>query len=74
MILDIQVTSTVVLLSIEHVCFIHLWFSNVGRFFFISIKLEDAVKVENGGEALLRNQKLGIRQKGRTGTEIENYG
>lgn len=34
-ILDIQVTFTVVLLSIENVCFIYLWFSNVGRFFLL---------------------------------------
>lgn len=33
-ILDIQVTFTVVLLSIENICFIYLWFSNVGRFFY----------------------------------------
>lgn len=47
-ILDIQVTFIVVLLSIERICFIYLWFSNVGRFFLIRIKLEGAVKVENG--------------------------
>lgn len=34
-ILDIQVTFIVVLLSIEHICLINLWFSNVARFFLL---------------------------------------
>lgn len=67
-ILDIQVTFIVVLLSIEHICLIYLWFSNVGRFFF----LLGAVKVENCGETVLQSE-LGIRHKGRTGSEIGNY-
>lgn len=70
--LDIQVTFAVVLLSIEHICLIYLWFSNVGRFFFIRIKLEGAAKVENGGETVLKSE-LGSRHKGRTGSEIANY-
>lgn len=43
-----------------------------GRIFFIRIKLEGAVKVENGGETALKSE-LGIRHKGRTGREIGNY-
>lgn len=70
---DIQITFIVVLLSIEHVCFIYLWFSNVGNFFLIIIRIkpEGAAKVENGGETVLKSE-LGIRHKGRTGSEIEN--
>lgn len=56
MILNILVTFIVVLLSTEHICFIYLWFSNVGRFFFfIRINLEGAVKVENSGETVLKS-------------------
>lgn len=43
-----------------------------GKIFFIRIKLEGAVKVENGGETALKSV-LGIRHKGRTGSEIGNY-
>lgn len=58
-ILDIQVTFIVVLLSIEHICLIYFkcGFSNVGRFFLLG-----AVKVENGGESSeewVKNQAQG---------------
>lgn len=44
-------------------------------FFIIIIRMkpEGAVKVENGGETVLKSE-LGIRHNGRTGSEIENYG
>lgn len=42
------------------------------KIFFIRIKLEGAVKVENGGERVLKSE-LGIRHKGRTGSEIGSH-
>lgn len=75
-ILVIQVIFIVAILSIEHVCFICLWFSNVRScfFFFLSIKLKGAVKAEYGGETVLKSEDSGRKggQAVKLKTMVEN--
>lgn len=56
---------------VSFICGFQMW----EDFFIIIIRMkpEGAVKVENGGETVLKSE-LGIRHNGRTGSEIENYG